>query len=275
MCIQGDNEELPLHHHQMEGDPQVPAPLVALRRVKKRERRSEERRDHPALHLLKVYLIWGIPPLQMLIQGNHVNGEAIDAHMQPGRGHPLSKSSRKEVKASPSSPLMELLYWVSQGNKWCDFCKIYIANNSASIRTHEAGQRHKDNVAKKLNDIRKENASKEKERQQAMKDMERIEAQARRSYQKDLAAQEKLTASAGTTTDLSPNGRPPDPALKESKVIRSVKGKASSLQVGKRKRQDKPESISKEEADALKAREAAKKRVQEREKGLLGLYQSY
>ncbi|KAI5084705.1 hypothetical protein GOP47_0000874 [Adiantum capillus-veneris] len=177
-------------------------------------------------------------------------------------------------------------YWVSQGNKWCDFCKIYIANNSASIRTHEAGQRHKDNVAKRLNDIRKENASKEKERQQALKDMERIEAQARRSYQKDLAAQERTTVSTAMTTasdaksegsmvTSAKGGRPHGPLLKETKLLMPIKGKASSLQVGKRKRHEKQELISKEEADALKAREAAKKRVQEREKGLLGLYQSY
>ncbi|MCO5576829.1 hypothetical protein L7F22_030649 [Adiantum nelumboides] len=70
---------------------------------------SGERRSHPALHLLKVHLIWGVLPLQMLIQGNPINGEAIDAHMQPGRCHPLSESSKKEVKASPSSPYMELL----------------------------------------------------------------------------------------------------------------------------------------------------------------------
>ena len=53
------------------------------------------------------------------------------------------------------------------------------------------------------------------------------------------------------------------------------KGVPSSLQVGKRKRPEKAQPISKEEEDALKAREAAKKRIQEREKGLMGLYQAY
>ncbi|KAH7297274.1 hypothetical protein KP509_26G063000 [Ceratopteris richardii] len=228
-------------------------------------------------------------------------------------------------------------YWVSQGNKWCDFCKIYIANNAASIRTHEAGKRHKENVSKRLNDIRKENASKEKERQQALKDMDRIEAQARRSYQKDLESQEKVKASATATDsgslgasakgewvhdqetgyrcnatlgcyhdpksglyfsqrlgkwtsqlealkdsairsnslEIKP-GKPPGPGsiLKEARPLMPVKGKASSLQVGNRKRPARSESISKEEEEALKAREAAKKRVQEREKAFLGLYQS-
>ena len=44
----------------------------------------------------------------------------------------------------------------------------------------------------------------------------------------------------------------------------------------KRKREDKkPKVISKEEEAALKAREAARKRVEDREKPLMGLYRTY
>lgn len=53
------------------------------------------------------------------------------------------------------------------------------------------------------------------------------------------------------------------------------RGVASSLEVGKRKREDKSGPVSSEEVAALAAREAAKKRTQEREKALLGLYQAY
>jgi WW domain-binding protein 4 len=53
------------------------------------------------------------------------------------------------------------------------------------------------------------------------------------------------------------------------------KGVASSLDVKKRKLEGKPGTVSKEEAAALAAREAAKKRVLDREKSLLGLYQAY
>lgn len=67
-------------------------------------------------------------------------------------------------------------YWVSQGNKWCDFCKIFISNNPASIRNHELGQRHRDNVAKKLSDMRKEKAAKEKQQQEAARTIQQIEA---------------------------------------------------------------------------------------------------
>lgn len=66
----------------------------------------------------------------------------------------------------------------------------------------------------------------------------------------------------------------PGPVVSTSvNPMRSVKGAPSSLGVGKRKRPNaKPKAISEEEKAALKAREAARKRVEEREKPLLGLY---
>jgi len=75
---------------------------------------------------------------------------------------------------------------VSQGNKWCDFCKIFIANNPFSIRTHELGKRHKDNVTKRLSTMQKESEAKDKEQQQAARALQQIEAKAKKSYQKDL-----------------------------------------------------------------------------------------
>ncbi|XP_010268717.1 PREDICTED: zinc finger protein ZOP1 [Nelumbo nucifera] len=257
-------------------------------------------------------------------------------------------------------------YWVSQGNKWCDFCKIYIANNPMSIRTHELGQRHKDNVAKRLASMRKENAAKEKEQKEAARALEQIEAKARRSYQKDLAVfRESRESSAhaieshespettkcsvassdgweydsslgyyynqatgyyydsnsgfyysdaigkwvtqeeafnkhvsSITKQKEPvstkppsvdgpvaqdkgvklhSGPPPGLVVSASiNPMRSVKGATSSIAVNKRKREDeKPKVVSKEEEAALKAREAARKRMEEREKPLLGLYKSY
>uniref|UniRef100_A0A5B6ZI14 Matrin-type domain-containing protein n=1 Tax=Davidia involucrata TaxID=16924 RepID=A0A5B6ZI14_DAVIN len=250
-------------------------------------------------------------------------------------------------------------YWVSQGNKWCDFCKIFISNNPTSIRNHELGQRHKDNVAKRLTSMRQEKTAKEKEQKEAARSLEQIEAKAKRSYQKDVAtfreardsnvhalvAQDdgrgtakgsafsgewefdstsgyyynqsngcsydpnsgfyytdalgkwvtqeeafaasqvssasvqrntilkKPSSAAGPASDNKcaakcQSGPPPGQV-----VSASVKGAPSSLTVNKRKRQDKkPKVISDEEVAALKAREAARKRVEEREKSLLGLY---
>ncbi|GBG73959.1 hypothetical protein CBR_g17671 [Chara braunii] len=78
-------------------------------------------------------------------------------------------------------------YWVSQGNKWCEYCRIYIANNATSIRMHEFGNRHKENVAKRLAAIRRGNVNTERERERAMKELELIEEKARVQYEKDLS----------------------------------------------------------------------------------------
>lgn len=69
-----------------------------------------------------------------------------------------------------------LQYWVSQGNKWCDFCKIFISSNPISIRNHELGQRHKDAVAKKITTMRQDKAAKDKEVKEAACSLEQIEA---------------------------------------------------------------------------------------------------
>ncbi|KAK4477055.1 hypothetical protein RD792_016257 [Penstemon davidsonii] len=243
-------------------------------------------------------------------------------------------------------------YWVSQGNKWCDFCKIYISNNPSSIRNHELGQRHKDSVSKRLNTMREEKATKDKEQKQAARVVEQIEAKANKSYQKDLATfqeardsnaqalaednnqgigddweldsssgyyynkktncyydsnsgfyytealgkwvtqEEALAASqiasgsiqkkpsfgkpqSATTKSVSTSERGPPPGRVVSTPLnpmRTVKGAKSSVAVKRKSPYDKTKAVSKEEADALKAREAAKKRVEDREKSLLGLY---
>uniref|UniRef100_A0A803M2K8 Matrin-type domain-containing protein n=1 Tax=Chenopodium quinoa TaxID=63459 RepID=A0A803M2K8_CHEQI len=277
-------------------------------------------------------------------------------------------------------------YWVSQGKHWCDFCKIFITNNPSTIRNHEMGQRHKDSVSKRLVDMRKEKAAKEKQEKEDARTLQQIEAKATRSYQKDIASQESKQSQAPAdflardtaweynsatgyyydqhtgiqydpksgfyysddlgkelnellvlnliafpfppfvtaldTLDLififffcnhepgnwvtqeeafaaakksagskqkvplkkplaaSTSGQPaekkegaPGPVVSGSiNPTRSVKGAQSSLAVGKRKRPEKPKAVSAEEAAALRAREAARKRVEDREKNMLGLY---
>ncbi|XP_059314073.1 zinc finger protein ZOP1 isoform X2 [Lycium ferocissimum] len=225
-------------------------------------------------------------------------------------------------------------FWVSQGNKWCDFCKIFISNNPTSIRNHELGTRHKEAVGNRLNTMREDKAKKEKELKQAAHALEQIEAKAQRSYQKDMARvkearstniqamathdngqattkgsavsegrwvtqEEALAATQVSSTSVSKiplakapvstmgagssenksaeaaqSGPPPGRVVSTPQnPTRSVKGKPSSLMVNKRKREnEKPKAVTEEESAARKAREAARKRVEEREKSLLGLY---
>uniref|UniRef100_A0A2P2KN36 Matrin-type domain-containing protein n=1 Tax=Rhizophora mucronata TaxID=61149 RepID=A0A2P2KN36_RHIMU len=240
-------------------------------------------------------------------------------------------------------------YWVSQGNKWCEFCKIFISNNPSSIRNHELGQRHKDNVSKRLASMREENVRKEKQQKEAARAIQQIEAKAKSSYQKDVASLKEASSvraidikendqeewdynrtsgyyynannglhydpksgfyysdsigkwvtqeEAYATIQGSPDSKhkesslkKPAGSVKETKNVthdrpppglvasislnptRSVKGAPSAVAVNKRKRQEeRPKVLSEEERAALKAREAARKRVEEREKPLLGLY---
>ncbi|KAJ1258584.1 hypothetical protein BS78_10G086900 [Paspalum vaginatum] len=241
-------------------------------------------------------------------------------------------------------------YWVSQGNKWCDFCKIFIANNPFSIRTHELGKRHKDNVTKRLSTMQKESDAKDKEQQQAARALQQIEAKAKKSYQKDLensqrnvdgdtsaapgdgwvfdsasgyyhdkstglyydsnsgfyysdglgkwVTQEEAYKSVQTSkADIGQSStsqtKAPSPAAsavpgikggpapgrvvtKPLNPMRPIKSIPSAAAANKRKREDsKPKVMSKEEEAALKAREAARKRVEDREKPLMGLYKNY
>nr|XP_018684889.1 PREDICTED: zinc finger protein ZOP1-like isoform X2 [Musa acuminata subsp. malaccensis] len=168
-------------------------------------------------------------------------------------------------------------YWVSQGKKWCDFCKTYIANNPLSIRTHELGQRHKDNVAKRLATMRKESSAREKEQKEAARALKEIVAKAKKSYQNDLASFQRVDTSDGlqsnkTITDealcsAATRNEAGAPGLVISTPLnpmRAVKGAQSSVTVKRRKMDDeKAKVISKEEAEALKAMEAATKRMEE------------
>lgn len=216
------------------------------------------------------------------------------------------------------------------------------------------GQRHKDFVAQRLAEMRKDKAAKDKQEKEDARTLQQIEAKAVRSYQKDIASQEtkqsqapadflagntaweydstsgyyhdqhtgiqydpksgfyysedlgkwvtqeeaftaaknsagskrkvplhkpSAASTSGQPTEKKdrsnlPSGQAPGPVVSGSvNPTRSVKGAQSSLAVGKRKRpNEKPKAVTAEEAAALKAREAARKRVEEREKNLLGLY---
>lgn len=66
-------------------------------------------------------------------------------------------------------------YWVSQGKKWCDLCKIFISNNPSSIKNHDLGQRHKDAVTKRLANMREQKVAKDKETKETARVLTQIE----------------------------------------------------------------------------------------------------
>ena len=92
-------------------------------------------------------------------------------------------------------------------------------------------------------------------------------------------SQTKAPPAAETAVPAIKGGPAPGRVVtKPLNPMRPIKGTPapSGDAANKRKREDKkPKLISKEEEAALKAREAARKRVEDREKPLMGLYRTY
>ncbi|XP_053163390.1 WW domain-binding protein 4 isoform X3 [Hemicordylus capensis] len=77
-------------------------------------------------------------------------------------------------------------YWKSQPKKFCDYCKCWIADNKPSIEFHERGKNHKENVAKKISEIKKKSLEKAKEEEKMSKEFAAMEEAAMKAYQEDL-----------------------------------------------------------------------------------------
>ncbi|XP_067419298.1 WW domain-binding protein 4 [Emydura macquarii macquarii] len=77
-------------------------------------------------------------------------------------------------------------YWKSQPKKFCDYCKCWIADNKPSIEFHERGKNHKENVAKKISEIKKKSMEKAKEEEKMSKEFAAMEEAALKAYQEDL-----------------------------------------------------------------------------------------
>ncbi|KAF3772007.1 hypothetical protein EJ110_NYTH58999 [Nymphaea thermarum] len=75
------------------------------------------------------------------------------------------------------------------------------------------------------------------------------------------SAVKTLVTYSETEHSQSQGSPAPRPVLKSAACARSIKGVPSSIAVTKRKRDEKPKAVSEEEAAALKARDAARKRT--------------
>ncbi|XP_043268919.1 WW domain-binding protein 4 isoform X2 [Venturia canescens] len=110
-------------------------------------------------------------------------------------------------------------YWKSQGRKFCDFCKCWIADNKPSIEFHEGGKKHKENVGKRLKEIHKNSAKQAKQTRKFEDDLKKMESAAMAAYLKDVESnnvdltaekimREKLNTSEKTESPENPNRMP-------------------------------------------------------------------
>ncbi|CAH3018018.1 unnamed protein product, partial [Porites evermanni] len=99
------------------------------------------------------------------------------------------------------SSLIRAEYWKSQPRKLCEFCKCWITDNKPSVEFHERGKKHKENVQRRIEEVRKKSKEVGKAEKQLQMDLAAIEAAALKAYQKDLNIQ--TPSSKSETTEES------------------------------------------------------------------------
>lgn len=87
-------------------------------------------------------------------------------------------------------------FWVSQKNKWCEYCKCWLKDTTQSWAVHERGMGHRENVARKLSEMRMQADKEKRDAEEAEKTMGAIEAEARRQYAADVAEAEQARLAA-------------------------------------------------------------------------------
>ncbi|KAK9809284.1 hypothetical protein WJX73_000889 [Symbiochloris irregularis] len=89
-------------------------------------------------------------------------------------------------------------FWKSNPMYWCEYCKVWMQDNPQARATHEKGIKHKDNVARKLRQMRQNADKAARDERLATDSMDGIEARARKQYERDLQeAQEAQRSLAG------------------------------------------------------------------------------
>lgn len=83
----------------------------------------------------------------------------------------------------------------------CTYCKCWTADNKASIDFHEQGKNHKENVKKKLDELRRKGIDDSKKRDQEQVDLAMIEKAALQALKRDIASDPSIAASYGISAD--------------------------------------------------------------------------
>ncbi|KAL7420526.1 hypothetical protein Q5752_004477 [Cryptotrichosporon argae] len=96
-------------------------------------------------------------------------------------------------------------YWVSKKQYWCKYCDIYIRDDAPSRRLHEAGLKHQGNKERYIRDLYKSGGQAKRDKEEAAKEMARIEAAANKAFANDIGS----SHSAFHTPKLHPSASAP------------------------------------------------------------------
>ncbi|XP_025051942.1 WW domain-binding protein 4 [Alligator sinensis] len=121
-------------------------------------------------------------------------------------------------------------YWKSQPKKFCDYCKCWIADNRPSIEFHERGKNHKENVAKRISEIKKKSLEKAQEEEKMSKEFAAMEEAALKAYEEDLKRLGVKPESIGPSSTQTKQVE-----KKEKKEKKKKKGVTSKMSSGETK----------------------------------------
>ncbi|XP_078602215.1 uncharacterized protein LOC144876609 [Branchiostoma floridae x Branchiostoma japonicum] len=97
-------------------------------------------------------------------------------------------------------------YWKSQPRHFCEFCKCWIADNKPSRDFHEKGKRHKENVERRIKEVREKSEEHWKVQQENKDFLQQMEVAALKAAAKDIASDPSLASQYGIK---APIHRPP------------------------------------------------------------------
>eukprot|EP00937_MAST-01D_sp_MAST-1D-sp2_P000335 g335.t1 len=98
-------------------------------------------------------------------------------------------------------------YWKSNAKHYCKFCSCWVQGDKASIRHHENGARHKQNVEEYLKRKREKKQEQEEQSSDVAQQLREIEQAAHAQHAVDMRAR----GGGGGTSSAAPWGGPPPP----------------------------------------------------------------
>ncbi|KAI9590988.1 hypothetical protein BDF19DRAFT_456808, partial [Syncephalis fuscata] len=110
-------------------------------------------------------------------------------------------------------------YWKSQGRYFCNYCKIYVAENAISRKHHEDGRKHKGNVERFLRDVHTRTRKEKEDAEYMAREMAKIDQAAHAKYNLDLG---RGSVVHGSDVAIATMGAPSPSVVSKSKASLST-----------------------------------------------------
>ncbi|XP_071846715.1 uncharacterized protein [Apostichopus japonicus] len=83
-------------------------------------------------------------------------------------------------------------FWKSNPKKFCEFCRVWFADNKSSIDFHERGKKHQENVQRKIGELTKKGLKQHEAQQHTKNFLQQMEEDALKAFKKDAQKDSSL-----------------------------------------------------------------------------------